>query len=108
MADGHVLGRDAGAHRLLFSHFGPVTAVDETLDRSAEELRLWVEIVEAAHAVEPSLDHAIAMVREKDRERNPLFYSDADRILKFEELSSVEANVNGIIRWLDKRADAGG
>ena len=98
--------RDTGANRLLFSHFGPVTTVDETLDRSVEELRRWVEIVEAVHAVEPNLDHAIAMVREKDRELNPRFYGDDDRVLKFEELSSVEANVNGIIRWLDKRAEA--
>ena len=29
--------------RLLFSHYGPVEPVGETLDRSAEELRLWVE-----------------------------------------------------------------
>ena len=98
--------RDAQANRLLFSHFGPVTDVAAVLDRSEEELRLWVEIVEAVHAVEPNMDHAIAMVREKDRERNPVFYGDADRTLKFEELSSVEANVNGIVRWLDKRAEA--
>lgn len=98
--------RDAQANRLLFSHFGPVTAVADTLDRSEEELRRWVEIVEAVHAIEPNMDHAIAMVREKDRELNAAFYADADRELKFEELSSVEANVNGIVRWLDKRAEA--
>ncbi|HMH38461.1 MAG TPA: MBL fold metallo-hydrolase, partial [Streptosporangiaceae bacterium] len=28
--------------RLLFSHFGPVTQVSETLDRSAEEITVWV------------------------------------------------------------------
>jgi glyoxylase-like metal-dependent hydrolase (beta-lactamase superfamily II) len=95
--------RDAGANRLLFSHFGPVTAVSDTLDRSVEELRRWVEIVESVHAVEPSLDHAIAMVRERDRDLNPTFHADPDRVLKFEELSSTEANVNGIIRWLDRR-----
>lgn len=98
--------RDAGAERLLFSHFGPVTDVHQTLDRSEEELRLWVEVVEAVHAVEPNLDHAIAMVREKDRERNPTFYADDERVLKFEELSSTEANVNGILRWLDRRDGA--
>ena len=29
--------------RLLFSHYGPVDAVDQVLDRSAEEITLWVE-----------------------------------------------------------------
>lgn len=95
--------RDAGAQRLLFSHFGPVTDVAGTLERSEEELRLWVEEVAAVHAVEPDVDHAIAMVRDRDRERNRSFYSDESRTLKFEELSSVAANVKGIIRWLDNR-----
>ena len=95
--------RDAQANRLLFSHFGPVTAVDETLDRSVEELRRWVEMVEEAYALDPSLDHAVAMVRERDRAQSPRFYADDDRVLKYEELSSVEANVSGIIRWLDTR-----
>ena len=95
--------QDAGANRLLFSHFGPVTDVADTLDRSEEELRYWVEVVEAVHAVEPNLDHAIAMVREKDRERHPVFYADEARVLKFDELSGVGANVNGIVRWLDAR-----
>jgi glyoxylase-like metal-dependent hydrolase (beta-lactamase superfamily II) len=93
--------RDAGANRLLFSHFGPVTDVDQTLDRSESELHYWVESVTAAHAVQPDLDHAIAMVRERDRERHPAFYADADRVKKFDELSGVGANVTGIIRWLD-------
>jgi glyoxylase-like metal-dependent hydrolase (beta-lactamase superfamily II) len=98
--------KDADANRLLFSHFGPVTAVADTLDRSVEELRRWVEIVEAVHAMEPSLDHAIAMVRERDRDLNPAFHADPGLVLKFEELSSTEANVNGIIRWLDRRDQA--
>ncbi len=95
--------RDARANRLLFSHFGPVSDVTGTLDRSEEELRYWVETVTAVHQVEPDLDHAIAMVREKDRERNAEFYADADRVQKFDELSGVGANVHGIIRWLDQR-----
>jgi glyoxylase-like metal-dependent hydrolase (beta-lactamase superfamily II) len=97
--------KDAQANRLLFSHFGPVTDVADTLERSEAELRSWVETVAAAHAVEPSLDHAIAMVREKDRERHPDFYADAARVAKFDELSGVGANVSGIIHWLDKQSD---
>jgi hypothetical protein len=36
-----------------------------------------------------------------------VFYEDEARVLKFDELSGVGANVNGIVRWLDKRAEAG-
>ncbi len=95
--------RDANANRLLFSHFGPVTDVADTLAKSEEELRYWVETVAAVHRLEPDLDHAIAMVRDKDRERNAAFYADEDRVQKFDELSGVGANVNGIIRWLDNQ-----
>jgi glyoxylase-like metal-dependent hydrolase (beta-lactamase superfamily II) len=94
--------RDSGASRLLFSHFGPVTDVTGTLDRSEDELHYWVEAVRAARDSSPDVDHAIAMVRERDRERHPDFYADAARVEKFDELSGVGANVNGILRWLDR------
>lgn len=95
--------KDARATRLLFSHFGPVTTVADTLERSELELRYWVEAVRAAHQATADLDHAIAMVRQKDRERHPQFYADPERVEKFDELSGVGANVNGIIRWLDRQ-----
>lgn len=94
--------RAAGAKRLLFSHFGPVTDVEMTLDRSEEELRRWVEIVAEIHAVTPDLDHAVELVRARDRERHPAFYADDERVRKFDELSGVGANVNGIVRWLER------
>ena len=45
--------RERSPTRLLFSHFGPVTDVGTTLDRSVEELRLWVELVREARARRP-------------------------------------------------------
>lgn len=102
------LGRmtDAGAQRLLFSHFGPVTDVADTLERSREELLVWVDMVRTSRQVAPDLDHAIAMVRQRDRDLHPTFYADADRQQKFEELSSIAANVTGITRWLDGQETA--
>ena len=93
--------RDARPDRLLFSHFGPVTDVLDTLDRSREELLVWVDMVRTAHQTTPDLDHAIAMVRQRDRELHPHFHEDPERERKFEELSSVSANVVGITRWLE-------
>lgn len=93
-----------GAKRLLFSHFGPVTDVDEVLDRSVAELHYWVELVSSVREIAPDMDHAIAMVRAKEREHYSHFYADPDRALRFEELSGVGANVVGIMRWLDGQA----
>lgn len=95
--------RAASANRLLFSHFGPVTDVETTLERSAEELRHWVEIVTSVYETSPDVDHAVELVRARDRERHSVFYEDEERVRKFDELSGVGANVSGIWRWLDAR-----
>jgi len=94
--------REAQPARLLFSHFGPVTDVDLVFDQSEEELRYWVEQVSAAYHQGMDLEHAIAMVKEKDRERHADFYENEERATKFEELSSTAAQVSGIWRWLEK------
>ena len=94
--------REAGPTRLLFSHFGPVTDVQLVFDQSEEELRYWVEQVSQCYHAGMDLEHAIAMVKEKDRARHPDFYSDDERAFKFEELSSTAAQVSGIWRWLEK------
>lgn len=88
--------------RLLFSHFGPVTEIDTTLERSIEELKLWVEIVDRERGPEHDIEHAIAMIRQRSQERSPASFGN-DIEEKFEALSSIRANVEGIARWLDQR-----
>jgi glyoxylase-like metal-dependent hydrolase (beta-lactamase superfamily II) len=90
--------------RLLFSHFGPVTAVDETLDASVDELHTWVDTVRLARQVSPDVDHAVAMVKEQDRQRHVRLYEDPELLAAQEELSGTQANVAGIMRWLDLQA----
>jgi glyoxylase-like metal-dependent hydrolase (beta-lactamase superfamily II) len=90
--------------RLLFSHFGPVTDIDETLDVSVDELHAWVAAVRIARDLTPDVDHAIAMVAEQDRARHPRLYGDPDVLAKHEELSGTAANVAGILRWLDRES----
>jgi glyoxylase-like metal-dependent hydrolase (beta-lactamase superfamily II) len=87
--------------RLLFSHFGPVDTVEETLDRSAEELRLWVDLVRDARANALDLDHAVTMVREKTADRYADLLLDPAVDEKFEKLNATAANIAGINRWLD-------
>lgn len=94
--------RAVGPTRLLFSHFGPVEQVEPTLDRSIEELRLWVELVKDVRASALDLDHAVAMVTERTRDRYARYLADADLQEKHEHLSGTAANIAGINRWLDK------
>ena len=96
--------RERTPTRLLFSHFGPVTDVPTTLDRSTEELRLWVELVRDARADGLDLDHAVARVRERTAERYAV-RGRPDLDEKLEVLSSTEANTAGIWRYLDQQAE---
>lgn len=97
---------DIGAQRLMFSHFGAVGTVEETIDQAEAELRLWVETVREAHGSTGDLDHAIAMVRDKVvaryRPLPPEASSGTGEIL--DTLSGPEANVSGIVHWLDRLA----
>jgi glyoxylase-like metal-dependent hydrolase (beta-lactamase superfamily II) len=90
--------------RLLFSHFGPVTAVDEALDRSAAEIRVWVEETRQARKAGLDLDHAAAMVAERTRQRYRVLAENGSPEIaaKYDRVSSAEANVAGIMHWLDK------
>ena len=92
--------------RLLFSHYGPVTAVPETLERSAEEISVWVAETRAARSAGMDLDHAVAAVRERTLARYAAWAPDADPAVthKFERISGARANVDGIWHWLDKVA----
>ena len=90
--------------RLLFSHYGPASAVDEVLDRSAEEIKLWVSETRNARRAGLDLDHAVAMVAERTRNRYALFAPDADPDLaaKYNHVAGAASNVAGILHWLDK------
>lgn len=94
--------------RLLFSHFGPVTAVDEALDTAAAEIRVWVEETRQARTAGLDLDHAAAMVAERTRQRYRVLGEDgsAEIAAKYDRISSTAANVAGIMRWLDKAETA--
>jgi glyoxylase-like metal-dependent hydrolase (beta-lactamase superfamily II) len=95
--------------RLLFSHYGPVTPVTETLERSAEEIRVWVEETRRARGAGLDLDHAVAMVRDRTRDRYAALHRDADPAIaeKFGRLSDTALNVRGIMNWLDKTEPGG-
>jgi len=94
--------RDATPTRLLFSHFGAVGEVEETLSRSEVELQLWVEIVRDARREAPDTDHALEMVRQRTADRYRDFLADDELQEKFGHLNADVSNVVGINRWLDR------
>ncbi|MFM8774870.1 MAG: MBL fold metallo-hydrolase [Actinomycetota bacterium] len=98
--------REISPPRLLFSHYGPVTSVEDVLERSETELIRWVEMVREARALQMDLDHAVAMVRERTP-RIELPDEDPYAVEKWETLSSTAANVAGISRWLDRTEGPG-
>jgi glyoxylase-like metal-dependent hydrolase (beta-lactamase superfamily II) len=87
--------------RLLFSHFGPVDQPLLNLERAEEEMRLWVELVREARGDGLDLDHAVAMVHERTKERYAALLAQPEVAAKFEELNATATNVVGINRWLD-------
>jgi glyoxylase-like metal-dependent hydrolase (beta-lactamase superfamily II) len=90
--------------RLLFSHFGPVEDVTAALERSAEELNVWVAETRRARGAGLGVDHAVAMVRDRTRQRYAALLPGGEPELteKAERVSSTRANVEGILRWLEK------
>ena len=90
--------------RLLFSHFGPVTDIGETLDRSAAEINVWVAETRRARGAGMDTDHAVAMVAERTRQRYAALAPGADPeiMAKVERVSGAAANVAGIMHWLDR------
>ena len=91
-----------GPTRLLFSHYGPADDVPAILERSAEELSVWVAETRAARSAGLDLDHAVAMVRERTVSRYASLAPGADPAVaaKFERISGAASNVNGIWHWL--------
>jgi glyoxylase-like metal-dependent hydrolase (beta-lactamase superfamily II) len=91
--------RDLEPRRLLFSHYGPATDVEDVLGRSAEELELWVELARGCRSADLDLDHAVAAVQDKTRERYAAL--EPEVAATWQALSSDAANLTGILRWLD-------
>jgi glyoxylase-like metal-dependent hydrolase (beta-lactamase superfamily II) len=94
--------RERQPTRLMFSHFGPVESVEDTLARAEEELRHWVELVREARERRLDLDHAVALVRDRTAKRYAEFMARQEVVEKFEHLSPTAANIVGINRWLDR------
>jgi hypothetical protein len=71
---------------------------------------VWVAETRRARGEGLDLDHTVAMVRDRTRERYAALLPGADPEIteKAERISSTQANVEGILRWLELTEPAAG
>jgi glyoxylase-like metal-dependent hydrolase (beta-lactamase superfamily II) len=98
--------RALAPRRLLYTHYGPVDDVEHALTQSAREIRAWASQVSVARADGAELAEISTRVRAwaQRRYRRLSACPEVDR--KFEEMSTTEANVTGIDRWLAQQKDS--
>jgi len=96
--------RERAQNLLLFSHFGPVAEVDELCDIAARRLRKWADIVRDALDETDDLDRVTELLERRTADEfEPAQAVERDR---YEILSGMRTNAEGLIRYWKKRADA--
>ncbi|MFB3739684.1 MAG: MBL fold metallo-hydrolase [Candidatus Velamenicoccus archaeovorus] len=92
---------------LLFAHFGPIREVDATCDLAVRRLRAWAEVVRSALATTDDLEEItrrLAQESSRDVETGAQATLDLEALeRRFELLSSIRANAQGLIRYWRKR-----
>ncbi len=90
--------------RLLFSHFGPVGAVDATCDLAIERLRTWTSAVARSLESGAPPEEAGQALRDETAEETEAALEAGLDVGRYEFLSSFDVNAAGIVRYLTKRA----
>jgi glyoxylase-like metal-dependent hydrolase (beta-lactamase superfamily II) len=90
---------------LLFSHFGPVTEVDDVCDLAVERFRRWTEAVGDAMLEGADLDRVVQILDEVSRHDVETGSQATLDLARFETLSSIRMNAMGIVRYWTKRRE---
>lgn len=97
--------RALAPRRLLYTHYGPVDDVEHALTQSAREIRAWAAQVSLARADGADLTAITERVHAWSKLRYGRLTACPEADRKFEEMSTTEANVTGIDRWLAQQKD---
>jgi glyoxylase-like metal-dependent hydrolase (beta-lactamase superfamily II) len=97
--------RERAEGLLLFSHFGPVTDVEELCDIAAARLRRWAGIVHDAMDETEDLDRITELLRAGTADEFDDAPAPRDRIDRFEILADMRNNAAGLVRYWRKRAE---
>jgi glyoxylase-like metal-dependent hydrolase (beta-lactamase superfamily II) len=97
--------RAAARDVLLFSHFGPVSEVEELCSIAASRLRKWADIVRGALEETDDLDRITELL---ERQTSDEFPSDMTEqtgvdLDRYDILSSMRMNAAGLVRYWQKR-----
>jgi glyoxylase-like metal-dependent hydrolase (beta-lactamase superfamily II) len=96
--------RERARSILLFSHFGPVEAVDELCAIAASRLRKWAKIVQDALRDTDDIGRvAELLARRTESEFEGVESVDPSR---YDILSDMRMNAEGLVRYWKKRAEA--
>jgi glyoxylase-like metal-dependent hydrolase (beta-lactamase superfamily II) len=89
---------------LLFSHFGPVTEVEELCSIAASRLRKWADIVREALGQTDDFDRVAELLeRQTASEFDAAPSVDPSR---YDVLSDMRMNASGLVRYWKKRAES--
>lgn len=97
--------RERAQNLLLFSHFGPVTEVDELCDIAVRRLRKWAEIVRDALEETDDIDRVTELLERGTTDEFEPGGQAIDRE-RYEILSGMKTNAEGLVRYWKKRSDA--
>lgn len=92
---------------LLFSHFGPVTEVEELCSIAASRLHKWADIVRGAMDETDDLDRIAELLERKTADEfGPALAEASDADLdRYDVLSSTKMNAAGLVRYWKKRQE---
>src|SRR5436305_5911020 len=97
--------RERADSLLLFSHFGPVTEVDELCAIAAARLQRWAGIVRDALDETEDLDRITELLRTRTADEFESMGKRRDDIDRFDILADMRNNAAGLARYWQKRRE---
>ena len=97
--------RDRAETLLLFSHFGPVTEVEELCDIASRRLQRWAGIVREALDETEDLDRIADILRDRTADEFAPSGKTRDEIDRFDILADMRNNAAGLVRYWQKRRE---
>jgi glyoxylase-like metal-dependent hydrolase (beta-lactamase superfamily II) len=93
---------------LMFSHFGPVTEVDQLCSLAERRLRNWAEIVREGLEASDDLDKIAALLTRRTAADYAEPRSRGIDSERYDILADMRINAAGLVRYWKKRAEAEG
>jgi glyoxylase-like metal-dependent hydrolase (beta-lactamase superfamily II) len=91
---------------LMFSHYGPVTEVDELCQLASKRLRTWADVVHDAMQETDDIDRIAELLTMRTASEFEDALPGAGGVDGYEILSSMKMNASGLVRYWQKREAA--